>query len=192
MRPAMVSWVDVRMVGIESMQPDGQLQDLLHKHPQFSHIVRKLLATEHIRDTSKQSTQYSFSPLPFNRVLEAGTKLMGKCIPPSRRKKLGDRFGLTHRTCRTTRFSCCSSVNTTFSWPAALLRYTAFSIPVNRVDSLEGLRLRLRLLCSIVVSNGKLTNRDWVRYLFPLDSLKLITLLGIIIVVEPWIGLYYV
>ena len=32
----------------------------------------------------------SFSPLPFNRVLAAETKLMRKCIPPSRRKKLGN------------------------------------------------------------------------------------------------------
>ena len=47
----------------------------------------------------------SFSPLPFNRVLEAETKVMSKCIPSSRRKKLGNRFGSSHRTCRATQYS---------------------------------------------------------------------------------------
>ena len=82
------------------------------------------VATEHLRDTNKHNTQYLISPLPFNRVPEAETKLMSKCIPPSRRKKLGNNFGSSHRTCRATRYSCWSSVNTAYSWPAVSLQHT--------------------------------------------------------------------
>ena len=80
-----------------------------------------------------QQTQYLVPHSRHSHSTEK-TKLISICIPPSRRKKLGYRFWSSHRTCRATRYSCWSSDNTTYSWSAAFLSSTAFSIPVNKVN----------------------------------------------------------
>ena len=106
------------------LRAKDRTQDLFHKHPQCSHIVRKLLATEHLWTPANIAPSTAFSPLPFNSVIEAETKLMSKCIPPSRRKTL--ETGLGHPIGRAEPHD--SVVG------QVLILHIPFSIPVSMVD----------------------------------------------------------